>query len=253
MHDVEDLNPMAEPVETISELVAGGHVEGTILVGKPETRSFDQCDRDLSSFFGQFNGQKIGVPRKGSIHDVILRYYIQSLNLTESVEILNYDSAEIIAYDIFQGKLAGGVGTPALFCFASTFAQVKLLCPPNLMWKNNPSYGIVMHQNLLDNHPEIVLKFLQYHKDASQLLRDDPKTAAQHIANNFPIIDVNYAKKVISLSPKYCSSLSAEYIEESLKFNQVMKQLGYFSKDLMRADLFEEGFSATVHPESHHY
>jgi len=57
--------------------VAGGHVEGTVLIGG---QSFQVSERALEAL-AQFKGKTIGTPRKGSIHDVILRNLIKDSDL----------------------------------------------------------------------------------------------------------------------------------------------------------------------------
>ena len=52
--------------------VAGGHIEGTVLSARTRYGSYPDLP-DLGKVLRQFSGLKIGVPGRGSIHDVILR------------------------------------------------------------------------------------------------------------------------------------------------------------------------------------
>ena len=76
--------------------VAGGHVEGTILVGKKSHKTISQFNYDMYETLAQFKGCVIGTPSIGSIHDAILNYYLETHNLKEEIEVKNYKQAEYI-------------------------------------------------------------------------------------------------------------------------------------------------------------
>ena len=57
--------------------VAGGHIEGTVLVAKKSFQTLKELGT-INKVLSQFKGKVIGTPAKGSIHDVILRQLIAS-------------------------------------------------------------------------------------------------------------------------------------------------------------------------------
>ncbi|MFX1320476.1 MAG: ABC transporter substrate-binding protein [Promethearchaeota archaeon] len=242
---------IAESVPIIC--VAGGHVEGTIVVAKRVYNTQQQLDNDLNRVFSQFKGKTIGVPSKGSIHDVILNFYLEKYNLLEEIQIKNYEQAEFIALDMREGLLEAGVGTPALAVFTSTILESHLIIEAKELWPNNPSYGIFVHKKLIQNNPELILKFLTHHKNASNLLRESPAVAAEKIVKSFKIIDKNYAEAVLKISPKYCIALSEGYIRATMKFVKTLYNLGYIKKNLKIQDIFNYRFINKLHPEPEHY
>ncbi len=233
--------------------VAGGHVEGTIIVAKRKYKTRKQLDNNLKKVFSQFKGKAIGVPSKGSIHDVILNYYLEKYNLLDEINVKNYGQAEFIAKDMREGILEAGVGTPALAVFASTILESHLIIEAKDLWSDNPSYGIFAHNKLVQTEPELILKFLFHHKYASSLLRDSPLLAAEKIAKTFDIIDKNYAEAVLKISPKYCISLSEGYVKATMKFVNVLHNLEYAKQKLKLKDIFDFRFVNKVHPEPEHY
>ncbi|MFW9827381.1 MAG: ABC transporter substrate-binding protein [Candidatus Thorarchaeota archaeon] len=233
--------------------IAGGHVEGTILVAKKDFKTKRQLDNDLYKAFSQFKGKRIGVPSKGSIHDVILNYYLKKYDLIEEITVKHYEQAEFIAMGMKEGVLEAGVGTPALAVFASTILESDLIIEASDLWLNNPSYGIFAHQKLIKNNPNLVKKFLIHHKDASRLLRESPLLAAEKISKSFGIIDTNYAKNVLKISPKYCIALSNGYIKATMEFVKTLHNLGYIKRNLKVEDIFEVKYVSEIHPESEHY
>jgi len=233
--------------------VAGGHVEGTIVVASKAYTTMAYLNNDLSEAFSQFKGHTIGVPSKGSIHDVILNFYLKKYNLLDDVEVKHYKQAEFIATDIQKGILEGGVGTPALAVFASTIFDSQLIIPPEVLWKDNPSYGIFFHEDFINKEPEVVLKFLNHNKIASLMLRESPTRAAEIISTTFEILTKDYVSAVLEISHKYCIALSEGYVKSTMKFVRTLKDLGYIKKELRINDIFDFNFIQEVHPESEHY
>ena len=233
--------------------VAGGHVEGTIIIANKKHKTLAQLNNNLSDVFSQFKGHAIGVPSKGSIHDVILNFYLKKYNLLDDIEVKHYKQAEFIATDMQKGILEGGVGTPALAVFASTIFDSHMIVPPEFLWKDNPSYGIFFHKDLIDKEPEIVLKFLNHNKIASLMLRESPTKAAEIISTTFEILTQNYVSAVLEISPKYCIALSEGYVKSTMEFVRTLKDLGYIKKNLRSSDIFDFKFIEKVHPESEHY
>ena len=233
--------------------VAGGHVEGTIMVASKKYKTMAYLNNNLSEAFSQFKGRTIGVPSKGSIHDVILNFYLKKYSLLDDVEVKHYKQAEFIATDMQKGILEGGVGTPALAVFASTIFDSHLIIPPEVLWKDNPSYGIFFHEDIINKEPEVVLKFLNHNKAASLMLRESPTRAAEIISTTFEILTQNYVSAVLEISPKYCIALSEGYVKSTMEFVRTLKELGYIKKNIRSIDIFDFKFIQEVHPESEHY
>ena len=233
--------------------VAGGHIEGTIMIASKAYKTMAYLNNNLLEAFSQFKGQIIGVPSKGSIHDVILNFYLKKYSLLDDVEVKHYKQAEFIATDMQKGILEGGVGTPALAVFASTIFDSQLIIPPEVLWKDNPSYGIFFHEDIIDKEPEIVLKFLNHNKVASLMLRESPTRAAEIISTTFEILTKKYVLAVLEISPKYCIALSEGYVKSTMEFVRTLKDLGYIKKELRINDIFDFKFIQKVHPESEHY
>ncbi|TFG23963.1 MAG: ABC transporter substrate-binding protein [Promethearchaeota archaeon] len=233
--------------------VAGGHVEGTIMVSKIEYKNLNEFNGNILNVLSQFRGKSVGVTSKGSIHEVILSYYLNKFNLNNQIQVNYYKQAEFIALDMKKDIIEAGVGTPALAVFASTFLNSHIIIPPNKLWEDNPSYGIFCSEDLIDKYPEIIIKFLTHHKKASKLLRMNPSVAAKKIAKTFEIINKNYAKSVIEVSPKYCIALSDGYVKSTMEFVKTLYKLGYIKHDLDRDKIFHFNFIHQVHLEEEHY
>jgi NitT/TauT family transport system substrate-binding protein len=233
--------------------VAGGHVEGTIMCAKKKYKDDTQLDRNLRKVMSQFKGAAIGVPAKGSIHDVILSYYMDKYKLQDEIEVINYAYPELIALDMKKNKLEAGVGTPCLAVFASTLLESRLIIQADNLWDNNPSYGVFFHENLIKNNSELVLGFLAFHKKSATLLRKSPDMAAKLIADTVEMTTEEFVKEVLKISPKYCIALSEGYVKSTMEFIGALHKLGYIKRTLDVEEIFEFRFVEKVHPEHHHY
>jgi NitT/TauT family transport system substrate-binding protein len=233
--------------------VAGGHVEGTIAVAKKKYKTDLQWNNNLSDVFSQFKGKIIGTPSKGSIHDVILNHFLDKFNMQDDIEVKNYKQAEMIALDIKKDKIQCGVGTPALAVFTSTMFESHLVIHPDNFWLNNPSYGIFFHNDIINNDPELVEKFLIQHKKAATFLREFPKKAAEKIVKKIKIATEKYIFDVLKISPKYCIALPDGYLESTKEFIQTLHDLNYIKNKVQIEDIFDFQFIHKIHPESHHY
>ncbi|MCX6672380.1 MAG: ABC transporter substrate-binding protein [Methanothrix sp.] len=228
--------------------VAGGHVEGTVLIGG---QSF-QAEETASDALAQFKGKTVGTPRRGSIHDVILRKLIRDGGFGDSIEIKNFDWADFILDAMMDGEVDGACGTPPLAVLAAR-QGAKIILPPCKTWPFNPSYGIIATQRLIQESPSLLEDFLKLHEDACNLLREHPQKAARLVAGVIKIIDEDFAREVFRVSPKYCASLPGEYIDSALAFMPALQEMGYLARDLAKEEVFHTSAIEKVHPGRHHY
>lgn len=233
--------------------VAGGHVEGTNVVGKRKHASLAECKDDLGRVLKQFEGQVVGVPSKGSIHDVILAGILKEYGLTDKIDVKHYKQAEYIALDMESGKIEAGVGTPALAVFASMLLDARLVVAPHQLWPYNPSYGVFFHEDLIKNDPALVETFVLHHRYANEVIRVKPIEASEKIARVMKIVDPDYILATLMISPKYCISLPREYIDTTMQLATMLKELGYIDAVPPEERVFTLDFTSKLHPERHHY
>jgi NitT/TauT family transport system substrate-binding protein len=232
--------------------VAGGHMEGTVISGKRELLAFPE-DHNLGSILRQLTGKKIGVPGKGSIHDVIVSDCLARFGLVKRIEIVHFPWADQVLEAMVKGEVWAAVGTPALAVAVRTYADAKILYPPSRLWPHNPSYGILVDKTFLHRHKELVEKFLILHEEATALIRKNPRKAAQRISDLVGFIDPDFVLETLRVSPKYCSRLTQEYISATMEFAATLRRLGYTSRDVSASEIFDTSLITKIHPEKDHY
>jgi NitT/TauT family transport system substrate-binding protein len=228
--------------------VGGGHIEGTVMIADKSYQSYTELG-NVDSVIEQLNNKTIGTPTKGSIHDVIIRSTIKSKNIS----INNYPWADFIPDAIHDGEIEAGVGTPSLATVASKQFDTKIILPPKTLWPYNPSYGIVVQEELISNSGDFIISFLKAHENASNLIRNEPEIAAEIASQEMGIVDNEFVLDTYKISPRYCAKIPDKYIKSTMKFIPILKELGYMKNDLNIDDIFNLKFIDEAHIEEAHY
>jgi NitT/TauT family transport system substrate-binding protein len=232
--------------------VAGGHMEGTVLVAKEHFQTLKELGT-INDVLSQFRGKFIGTPSRGSIHDVIIRQLIDEAELQENVIVKNFEWADLI-FEAMENKVIDcGCGTPSLAVLTSKFLNARIVLPPSVMWPHNPSYGIIATEQMMKDYPEILENFLMLHEEACNLIRRRPHEAAEIAAKAIGIVDKDFILEVFKVSPKYCASLPDEYVKSTIAFVPVLQKMGYISKSPSRVDIFQTDIIERIHREKSHY
>jgi NitT/TauT family transport system substrate-binding protein len=229
--------------------VAGGHVEGTVLIAKAEYRTLLELG-ELDAVLEQFEGKVIGSPPKGSIHDVIINNAINEARL--KIEVRNFAWTDFVLEALVDGEIDAAVGTPSLAVAAAYACDARIVVPPCSLWPDNPSYGIVIRKELMQ-YPDAILHFLKLHEKASNFIRTNPVDAAKIVAKLTGIVDEDFVTDAYKVSPKYCAALSSEFIASTMAFIPVLHKLKYISRSLSEEEIFECRFIGEVHKEPQHY
>jgi len=229
--------------------VAGGHVEGTVLIARKNYRTYAHLN-DINTAMEQFKGKFIGSPPKGSIHDVIINNIINENDL--DIKVKNYPWTDFVLEALVDGDIDAAVGTPSLAVAAANACGAKIIIPPHMLWPDNPSYGIVIHKDLM-HHPDVILKFLNEHEKASNFIRNHPLEASRLVSKLTGIVDEKFVLDAYGISPKYCAALSKEFVASTIAFVPVLHRLKYISNIIPEKEIFEYCFIGKIHKELPHY
>ncbi len=229
--------------------VAGGHVEGTVLVARKEYRTLGESE-DFNAVLAQFEGKIIGSPPKGSIHDVIINNAIQEAGL--NIKVKNFAWTDFVLEALVDGEIEAAVGTPSLAVASARACGAKIVIPPHALWQNNPSYGIVIRKEMAQT-PDVILHFLEMHEKASNFIRTKPHDAARVVSNLTGIVDEEFVLDAYRVSPKYCAALSSGFVRSTMAFVPVLHRLKYIARRLSENEIFEYGFIKKIHKEPPHY
>jgi NitT/TauT family transport system substrate-binding protein len=232
--------------------VAGGHIEGTVLAGQKEFIGFPE-EQNLRSVLLQFVGKNVGVPGKGSLHEVIIADCLKRFDLAREVTIISFPWADQVLEAAVRGDVSAVVGTPALAVAVKTYAGGKMLYPPSKLWPHNPSYGILVDKNFLTGEMELIERLLVLHEEATSFIRNRPVEAARMISRYVGVVDEEFVMETLKVSPKYCAQLTDDYISSTLEFARILRKLGYIARDIKEDEIFDTSLIRKIHPEKEHY
>lgn len=231
--------------------VAGGHIEGTVLVAR-NAKTLETLG-SAARVLRQFEGSAIGAPQRGSIHDVILRRELREAGLENCITVKNYAWTDFVLDALADGEISAAAGTPALAVAAKRNLGAEIVIPPSALWKSNPSCGIIASTQMILKHSNLLEEFLRLHEEASNLIRSNPAQAAKFASRASGVVDEEFVREAYRISPHYCASLSPEFIASTMGFIAVLLNLGYISKQLQEKDIFDTRFIEKVHPQAPHY
>ncbi len=232
--------------------IAGGHIEGTVISAGARYRGTSDAS-ELGEILGQFSGRGVGVPGRGSIHDVILRECLERFGLQDDVRVVNFAWADLVLEALVKGEVEAAVGTPALAIAVKRYAGGKILYPPSFLWPSNPSYGIFADREVLKEERHTVEQFLLLHEEATAFFRERPAEAAKLIASYIGFIDEEFVLDTLRVSPKYCAQITGDYVSSTLEFAETLKRLGYVARLLSASEIFDLSLIRKIHPGKDHY
>lgn len=228
--------------------VAGGHIEGTVIAGRKEAPGYPGTP-DLGEILK--GAGAIAVPGKGSIHDLILRDALESRGI--KAEVRNLPWADEVLETFMRGEADAVVGTPALAQAVIAFGGGKVLYPPGLLWPDNPSYGIVVTGEALEKERPLVREFLIRHEAAAEFLRARRAEAARSIAGLMGVVQEEFVRETIAMSPHYCAALSEGFVRCTMELAGRLLGLGYIERPVASGEVFDFSLIKETHPGPDHY
>jgi NitT/TauT family transport system substrate-binding protein len=161
-------------------IIAGAASGGASLIVRPAANIHSA--KDLS-------GKKIADPQLGGTQDVSLRYYLKQNGLTPqdkggTVQIVPTDNSTTLTL-FKEGKIdAAWVPEPYATRLLVEDGGARLI-DERTLWPNGKfiTTEVVVRTAFLNQHPDIVNKFLQAHVDTVQYIVSNPTEAATYINN----------------------------------------------------------------------
>nr|HET6902413.1 ABC transporter substrate-binding protein [Ktedonobacteraceae bacterium] len=161
-------------------IIAGASSGGALFVVRPGANI--KTAADLAN-------KKLATPQLGGTQDIALRYYLQQHGLKTAdkggnVQIIPTDPANIL--NLFKlGTIDGAWVAEPWATRLIVEAKAKVFVDERTLWTDGKfvTTNVVVRKAFLDQHPDLVQKFLQAHVDTVQYILANP-TAAQNIVNS---------------------------------------------------------------------
>ncbi|MFH1536387.1 MAG: aliphatic sulfonate ABC transporter substrate-binding protein [Patescibacteria group bacterium] len=160
-------------------IISGANSGGAVLVGQPEfAQEFKEKGAEA------LRGKKIASPSQGNTQDISLRNYIKENGLEGEVEILpinNADQLTLFAQDEIDGSwVPEPWGTRFII-----EADGELIIDERDLWPKGKftTTHVIANTEFLEEHPELVKKYLEAHVELTGWINDNPEEA-QKIVNS---------------------------------------------------------------------
>ena len=161
-------------------IIAGASSGGALFVVRPGAHI--KTAADLAN-------KKLATPQLGSTQDIALRYYLQQNGLKTAdkggnVQIVPTDPANILTL-FKEGTIDGAWVAEPWATRLIVEAKAQVFIDERTLWPDGKfvTTNVVVRKQFLDQHPDLVQKFLQAHVDTVQYILSNP-TAAQAIVNS---------------------------------------------------------------------
>src|SRR6266571_1553891 len=161
-------------------IIAGASSGGALFIVRPGANIKTAAD---------LAGKKIATPQLGGTQDVSLRYYLQQHGLKPAdkggnVQIVPTDSANILTL-FKEGSIDGAWVAEPWGTRLLVEGKGQLFLDERSLWPDGKfvTTNVVVRKEFMDQHPDLVSKFLQAHVDTIQYIKSNP-SSAQSIVNS---------------------------------------------------------------------
>ncbi|BAI62593.1 putative ABC transporter substrate binding protein [Methanocella paludicola SANAE] len=191
--------------------------------------------------FTDLKGKKVGTPGPGSIQDILVRELCKSNNLVYGTDV--------DAVKLPQGQWIGAVDAGTVDAVMGwepfvTMAEMQGIGETILRSEDilpgHPCDSIVTTKGMIEQYPDSIKAFLRAHRDAVELIKNDPQKAAQIVSskewmNNEPAVERASMEHITFLYKP-----DEEYLAGFDRFSKVLKEeLSLTKKVYTRDEIFD--------------
>lgn len=210
------------------KVVASVNIEGSGIVVSDEIDSSE----DLK-------GKTIAIPKKGSIQDVLLRYYLlknninpDEINITE-IEVpvmdenLENDNIDVyVAWEPFVSQAD-----------ISNEDESKLFLFSDEIIDDHPCCVVIATDEFIKSKPQFLRRVLKVHVNATEYVKEHPEEVA-HILSRKLGTDVELERLGLE-NVEFIAFPSQNFMEKTLTIHRIQKELGYVKSDISIEDIFD--------------
>lgn len=225
------------------QIISGAADAGAVLIARKD--STIKSIKDLS-------GKKVAIPQYANTQDLCLRFLLQENGLKDmakggTVEIVQANNPDIQSL-LGNGSIdAALVPEPWGATLESTIGA-KVILDYNEVWRNGeyPVTVIAVRREFLEEHPDIVEKFLRAHAELSDYIEKNKKQAAEEANKQFKILtrkslskdvlETSFNRLNITLDPGV--DATKDMIDMSIKTGFIRRP--YDDKDLFKLDILNK-------------
>jgi NitT/TauT family transport system substrate-binding protein len=228
------------------KIVAGTHKYGYGLVADPEKI---KTVNDLEN-----PGIRLGCVREGGAVDVLMHKTIDSYNLDEAKILGNTQrmSPPQLVLAVKTGQLDAAFLPEQWATMAEELGFTMLLTSQEI-WPDMPGSMLVVKQDLIDTHPEIVRKLVTVSQQATAWINEHPEEAAEIVARQMQAAGSQTSAAGVTaqleITPEvmlrsmqrleYTTEISPPVVQDVIDY---IASLGYIKSSFSAADILDLTF-----------
>jgi NitT/TauT family transport system substrate-binding protein len=169
------------------KVVAAGIVEQIAVVTQGELGEYFDKYKGAEALrkFAEDKGRKAKIASfpKGSVPDTVTRHWLlESLGMNlDEVELIGMGASRVQQALLARSVDAAGILEPILTIVESTLPDAKVVAGAADMMPGQPGSTIAVRENVLAEQRAAIVKLVELHIRATDLLLNDPAAAAPHV------------------------------------------------------------------------
>lgn len=171
------------------KVVAAGIVEQIGVIAQGDLVSYFNKYKDAEALrqFAKDKGRKPKIASfpKGSVPDTVTRHWlIKSLGMElDEVQLIGMGASRVQQALLTKSVDAAGILEPILTIVENKLPGATVVARAEEMMPGQPGSTIAVRENVLAEHRAAIVKFIELHIRATELLLNEPEKAAPHVKN----------------------------------------------------------------------
>lgn len=210
------------------KVIAAGIVNQIAVIAQGELREYFDKHDDAAAALRAFAKDKGRKPKiasfpQGSVPDTVTRHWLlRSLKMNlDEVELIGMGASRVQQALLSRSVDAAGILEPILTIVESKLEDAKVVARATDMMNGQPGSTIAARENTIAEHRDALVKLVELHIRATDLLKNDPAAAAPHVENFVAkgLIDVETIQKSLE-------SPSSNFVADP---NEILEQTEYMA------------------------
>lgn len=169
------------------KVVAAGIVEQIAVIAQGELVEYFEKYSGAEALrkFSEDKNRKVKIASfpKGSVPDTVTRHWLlETLKMDlDEVELVGMGAARVQQALLSRSVDAAGILEPILTIVESKLSDAKVVARADEMMPGQPGSTIAVRENVLAEKRDAIVKLIELHIKATELLLNDPAAAAPHV------------------------------------------------------------------------
>lgn len=214
------------------KVIGAGIVEQIAVIAQGDlVKYFDEqpTSADALKAFTADKGRKPKIASfpKGSVPDTVTRHWIlRSMGMSlDDVELVGMGASQVQQALLSRSVDAAGILEPILTIVESKLGDAKVVVRADEMMPGQPGSTIAARENIIADHRDALVKYMELHIKATDLLINHPEKAAPHVAEfvSKGLVDVETIQKSLESPSSNFKADPADIIEQTAYMAEFQK------------------------------